>query len=120
MQARRHLDEELEKIMELAAPGVTGTERDTLAELFRSTQDLFALTNAELGRTNLVTHRIVPNKDTSSSEISSQNADHQRRSLEHAGERGDPTFQKPLLCPDCLTDKEGREMAVLRGLSEVE
>ena len=58
VQARRHLDEDIEKILELAAPGVTGTERDRLADLVRSYRDVFALTNAELGRTNLVTHRI--------------------------------------------------------------
>ena len=58
VQARRHLDEDTEKILELAAPGVTGTERDRLADLVRSYRDVFALTDAELGRTNLVTHRI--------------------------------------------------------------
>ena len=58
VQARRHLDEDIEKILELAAPGVTGAERDRLADLVRSYRDVFALTDAELGRTNLVTHRI--------------------------------------------------------------
>ena len=42
VQARRHSDEYIEKILELAAPGVTGTERDRLADLVRSYRDVFA------------------------------------------------------------------------------
>ena len=57
-QAGRHLDEDNEKILELTVPGVTGMEKDKLAELIRSHRDVFALTDAELGQTNLVTHRI--------------------------------------------------------------
>ena len=37
---------------------MTGMEKDKLAELIRSYRDVFALTDAELGQTNLVTHRI--------------------------------------------------------------
>ena len=43
VQARRHLDEDIEKILDIAAPGVTGTERDRLADLVRSYRDVFAL-----------------------------------------------------------------------------
>ena len=57
-QAERHLEEDVQKILELAAPGVAGAERDRLRELIRSHRDVFALTDAELGQTNLVTHRI--------------------------------------------------------------
>ena len=57
-QAERHLEEDVQKILELAAPGVAGAERDRLWELIRSHRDVFALTDAELGQTNLVTHRI--------------------------------------------------------------
>ena len=57
-QAERHLEEDVQKILELAAPGVAGAERDRLRELIRSHRDMFALTDAELGQTNLVTHRI--------------------------------------------------------------
>ena len=83
MQARRHLDEVIEKILELAAPGVTGTEKDRLADLVRLYRDVFALTDAELGRTKFsgTSDRYGghgPNKDTSSSDFS--NAGHQRRS----------------------------------------
>ena len=45
-QAGRHLEEDVEKILKLAAPGVTGMEKDKLAELIRSHRDLFALTDA--------------------------------------------------------------------------
>ena len=57
-QTERHLEEDAQKILELAAPGVTGAERDRLRELIRSHRDVFALTVAELGQTNLVTHRV--------------------------------------------------------------
>ena len=58
VQAKRHLDEDIEKILELAAPEVTGTERDRLKQLISTYRDVFALTDAELGQTKLVTHRI--------------------------------------------------------------
>ena len=58
VQAKRHLDEDIEKILELAAPEVTGTERDRLTRLISTYRDVFALTDAELGQTKLVTHRI--------------------------------------------------------------
>ena len=47
-----------QKILELAAPGVAGAKRDRLRKLIRSHREVFALTDAELGQTNLVTHRI--------------------------------------------------------------
>ena len=58
VQAKRHLDEDIEKILELAAPEVTGTERDRLKQLISTYGNVFALTDAELGQTKLVTHRI--------------------------------------------------------------
>ena len=58
VQAKRHLDEDIEKILELAAPEVTGTERDRLKQLISTYRDVFALTDAEFGQTKLVTHRI--------------------------------------------------------------
>ena len=57
-QSVRHLEEDVQKILELAAPGVAGAERDRLRELIRSHRDVFDLTDAELGHTILVTHRI--------------------------------------------------------------
>ena len=57
-QAERHVEEDVQRILELAAPGVEGAERDRLRELIRSHRDVFALTDAELGQTNLVTHGI--------------------------------------------------------------
>ena len=58
VQAKRHLDEDIEKILELAAPEVTGTERDRLKQMISTYRDVFTLTDAELGKTKLVTHRI--------------------------------------------------------------
>ena len=58
VQAKRHLDEDIEKILELAAPEVTGTERDRLKQLISTYRDVFALTVAELGQTKLVTYWI--------------------------------------------------------------
>ena len=82
VQAKRHLD--IEKILELAAPEVTGTERDRLKQLISTYRDVFALTDAELGQTKLVTHRIdtgdsAPIKIPPSN-ISRKIADHQGRS----------------------------------------
>ena len=37
---------------------MTGTERDRLKQLISTYRDVFALTDAELGQTKLVTHRI--------------------------------------------------------------
>ena len=84
VQAKRHLDEDIEKILELAAPEVTGTERDRLKQLISTYRDVFALTDAELGQTKLVTHRIdtgdsAPIKIPPSN-ISRKIADHQGRS----------------------------------------
>ena len=53
VQAKRHLDEDIEKILELAAPEVTRTERNRLKQLISTYRDVFALTNAELGQTKL-------------------------------------------------------------------
>ena len=101
MQARRHLDEDIEKILELAAPGVTGTERDRLADVVQSNRDVFALTDPELGRTNLVTHRIntgdtgpikIPPHRTSPAKMPIIR-DEVKSMLEKGG---DQTFQKPL------------------------
>ena len=57
-QAQRHLDEDVEKILELSAPEVSETERTRLKKLVIEFRDVFALTDAELGQTNLVTHTI--------------------------------------------------------------
>ena len=101
VQARRHLDEDIEKILELAAPGVTGTDRDRLADIVRSNRDVFALTDAELGRTNLVTHRIdtgdtgpikIPPHRTSPAKMPIIR-DEVKSMLEKGG---DQTLQKPL------------------------
>ena len=43
VQTRRHLDEDIEKILELAAPGVTATERYRIVDLVPSYRDVFAL-----------------------------------------------------------------------------
>ena len=40
VQAKRHLDEDIEKILELAAPEVTGTERDRLKQLISTYRDV--------------------------------------------------------------------------------
>ena len=57
-QAQRHLDEDVEKILGLSAPDVTETERIRLKKLVQEYRDVFALTDAELGQTNLVPLRI--------------------------------------------------------------
>ena len=94
MQARRHLDEDIEKILELAAPGVTGTERDRLADPVRSYRDVFALTDAELGRNNLVT-LWIDTGDTGPITIPPHRTSPAKMPI-NAGGRSDPTFQKPL------------------------
>ena len=61
LQAKRHLEEDVGIILEPAAPGVEGTSGGSYGSSFKSIdrdRDVFALTDAELGRTSLVTHRI--------------------------------------------------------------
>ena len=57
-QAQPYLDEDVEKILDLSAPDVTETEKTRLKELVQEYRDVFALTDAELDQTNLVTHKI--------------------------------------------------------------
>ena len=39
----------MKKFMDLAAPGMTSSEKDKLADLIRSSRDVFVLTDSELG-----------------------------------------------------------------------
>ena len=52
------LEDDVQKILELSAPGVTGNDLNDLRALVGEFRDVFALTNDELGCTNVVEHRI--------------------------------------------------------------
>ena len=52
------LEDDVQKILELSAPGVTGNDLNDLRALVQEFRDVFALTNDELGCTNVVEHRI--------------------------------------------------------------
>ena len=52
------LDDEVEQILRMAATGMPDQERGKLRELVREYRDVFALTNSELGITDIVHHRI--------------------------------------------------------------
>ena len=114
VQARRHLDEGIDKILELAATGVTGTERDRLADLVRSYRDVFALTDVELGRTNLLTHRIDTG-DTGPIKIPPHRTSPAK--LPIIRDEVKSMLEKGVIRP---SKSLYRELVVLRGLSEVE
>ena len=121
----RHLEEDVERILELAAPGVTGMEKDKLAELIRSYRDMFALTDAELGQTNLVTHRIDTG-DAGPIRIPPHRASPAKmpiikKQVQSMLEKGviQPS-KSPCSAPNLSTKEEGRELAFLRGLSKAE
>ena len=52
------LDQEVDQILELSAPGVSGVALDRLRTLVREYRDVFALKNNELGCTDIVQHQI--------------------------------------------------------------
>ena len=52
------LEDDVKKILELSAPGVTGNDLNDLRALVQEFRDVFALNNDELGCTNVVEHRI--------------------------------------------------------------
>ena len=58
MKPTSQLEDDVQKILELSAPGVTGNGLNDLRALVGEFRDVFALTNDALGCTNVAEHRI--------------------------------------------------------------
>ena len=58
VQEHPTLDQEVDQILELSAPGVSGVALDRLRALVQEYWDVFALKNHELGCTDIVQHQI--------------------------------------------------------------
>ena len=95
---------------ELSAPGVTGNDLNDLRALVGEFRDVLALTNDELGCTNVVKHRIETGESPPTKFPPRGERDYQGRIGCNVGSRDHTTLSKYLQFPSSTCEQENREL----------